>query len=76
MATEAEGLLTGAGWLPDPLRTPGTYQPATVSDETIDESAATVEETAASADKSAIGDDAPEDDTHHSAGVADAIAAE
>jgi ParB family chromosome partitioning protein len=76
MATEAESLLTGAGWLPEPLRTPGTYQPATAPDETTDESAATVEETAASADEKAIGDDALEDDTHHSADVADAIAAE
>ncbi len=76
MATEAEGLLIGTGWLPEPLRTPGTYQPATASDETIDEAAPTVEETVASADEKAIGDDAPEDDTHHSADVADAIAAE
>jgi ParB family chromosome partitioning protein len=76
MATEAEGLLAGAGWLPEPLRTPGTYQPATASEETVDEAAPAVEETAASADEKAIGDDAPEDDTHHSADVADAIAAE
>jgi ParB family chromosome partitioning protein len=76
MATEAEGLLAGAGWLPESLRTPGTYQPATASDETIEESATTVEETAASADETAIGDDALEDDTHHSAEMADAIAAE
>ena len=76
MATEAEGLLAGAGWLPEPLRTPGTYQPATASDETIDEPASTVEETAATADEKAIGDDAPEGDTHHSAEMADAIAAE
>ena len=76
MATEAQGLLSGTGWLPEPLRTPGTYQPATASEETIDEAAPTVEETAASADEKAIGDDALEDDTHHSADVADAIAAE
>jgi ParB family chromosome partitioning protein len=76
MATEAESLLTGAGWLPEPLRTHGTYQPATASDETTNESAATVEETAASADEKAIGDDALEDDTHHSAEMAEAIAAE
>jgi ParB family chromosome partitioning protein len=76
MATEAESLLAGAGWLPEPLRTTGKYQPATVSDETIDEAAPTVEETAATADQKAIGDDALEDDTHHSADVADAIAAE
>jgi ParB family chromosome partitioning protein len=76
MATEAERLLVGAGWLPEPLRTPGTYQPTTASAETIDEAAPTVEEMAASADEKAIGDDALEDDTHHSADVADAIAAE
>jgi ParB family chromosome partitioning protein len=76
MATEAEGLLIGAGWLPEPLRTPGTYQPATALDETKDEAAPTVEETAATADEKAIGDDALEDDTHHSAEMADAIAAE
>jgi ParB family chromosome partitioning protein len=76
MATEAEGLLTGTGWLPEPLRTPGMYQPATASDETIDEATPTVEETAASADEKAIGDDAREDDTHHSAEMADAIAGE
>jgi ParB family chromosome partitioning protein len=76
MATEAEGLLTGGGWLPEPLRTPGTYRPATALDETIDEAAPTVEVTAASADEKVIGDDALEDDTHHSADVADAIAAE
>jgi hypothetical protein len=45
-------------------------------DETIDGAVPTVEETAATADEKAIGDDAPEDDTHHSADVADAIAAE
>jgi ParB family chromosome partitioning protein len=76
MATEAESLLAGAGWLPEPLRTPGTYQPTTASTETIDEAAPTVEETAATADEKAIGDDAPDDDTHHSAEMADAIAAE
>jgi ParB family chromosome partitioning protein len=76
MATEAEGLLAGAGWLPEPLRTPGTYQPATASDETIDEAVAAVEETTASAHEKAIGDNALEDDTHHSADVAEAIAAE
>ena len=76
MATEAEGLLAGARWLPEPLRTPGTYQPATALDETIDGAVPTVEETAATADEKAIGDGALEDDTHHSADVADAIAAE
>ncbi|OYV24394.1 MAG: DNA-binding protein [Rhodospirillales bacterium 20-58-10] len=76
MATEAESLLAGTGWLPEPLRTPGTYQPTTASAETIDEAAPKVEETAASADEKAIGDDALEDHTHHSADVADAIAAE
>jgi ParB family chromosome partitioning protein len=76
MATEAEGLLAGTGWLPEPLRTPGTYQPAAATDETGDDAATTVEEAADAANETAIGDDATEDDTQPSAEEVDAIAAE
>jgi len=76
MAAEAEGLLAGTSWLPEPLRTPGTYQPEAALDESSDEAAAMVEETATPADESAIGDDAAEDDTQPSAEQADALAAE
>ena len=57
MATEAEALLSGTGWLPEPLRMPGA-------------------ETAAAGNKTAIGDLSAEPDTDHSAGEAEAIAAE
>ena len=57
MAAEAEGLLSGTGWLPDPLRIPGVR-------------------TAVAADETAIGNLSPEPDTDHSAGEAEAIAAE
>jgi ParB family chromosome partitioning protein len=76
MATEAEGLLAGTGWLPEPLRTASAYQPMAALDPTSDEAAATVEEMAATADETAIGDDATEDDTQPSAEEADALAAE
>ena len=33
MATEAEGLLSGTGWLPEPLRMPGV-ETAAAADET------------------------------------------
>ncbi len=40
MATEAETLLAGSGWLPEPLRTPGRPQPEpaaeTIAPETVD----------------------------------------
>jgi len=76
MATEAEGLLAGTGWLPEPLRTPATYQPEADFENTSDEAAATVEETAPQADETAIGDDVTGDDTQPSAAEADALAAE
>ena len=44
MATEAETLLAGTGWLPEPLRTPGRSQAESgdaVSDSVIDEAAET-----------------------------------
>jgi ParB family chromosome partitioning protein len=57
MAAEAETLLAGTGWLPEPLRMPGA-------------------QTAAAADETAIGNLPVEPDTDHSAGDAEAIAAE
>jgi ParB family chromosome partitioning protein len=57
MAAEAEALLGGTGWLPEPLRMAGA-------------------QTAPAADESAIGDLPVEPDTDHSAGEAEAIAAE
>jgi ParB family chromosome partitioning protein len=57
MAAEAETLLGGTGWLPEPLRVPGA-------------------QTAVAADETAIGDLPVEPDTDHSAGEAEAIAAE
>ncbi len=43
MATEAETLLAGSGWLPEPLRTPGRVMAATV--ETVDAERGVVPET-------------------------------
>jgi len=57
MAAEAETLLSGTGWLPEPLRMPGV-------------------QTAPAADETAIGELSAEPDTDHSAGEAEAIAAE
>jgi len=53
MATEAETLLAGTGWLPEPLRTPGRSQTESgdaVSDSVIDEAAETDGETPLSED--------------------------
>jgi ParB family chromosome partitioning protein len=49
MAREAEALLTGAGWLPEPLRTPGHGSQASLeaSSPSLPEEAAAVEEVAA-----------------------------
>ena len=57
MAAEAETLLSGTGWLPEPLRMAGA-------------------QTAPAEDETAIADLPVEPDTDHSAGEAEAIAAE
>ena len=52
MAIEAETLLAGSNWLPEPLRTPGSRDAAIVT-----ASDATVEETATIESETAMGDD-------------------
>ena len=60
MATEAEALLAGSGWLPEPLRTPGRVMAATV--ETVDvepviAAKPIVEDTAADKGEPAVADE-------------------
>ena len=60
MATEAETLLGGSGWLPEPLRTPGRVMTATA--ETVDAGPViaaepVVEDTAADEVEPAVADD-------------------
>ena len=67
MATEAEALLAGSGWLPDPLRTPGrvTAPTAEVAEaEPVTGAELTVVETAADGGEPAVagGDTAAEDE--------------
>ena len=66
MATEAEALLSGSGWLPDPLRTPGRVMTAIVEPVQA-ESGLVIEpviaETAAAGGESAVvADDGPVED--------------
>ncbi len=65
MATEAETLLAGSGWLPEPLRTPGRVMPATSRRRDRERRAIepTVAETAADGGESAVvADDATVED--------------
>ena len=59
MATEAETLLAGSGWLPEPLRTPGRVMAATVETvhaEPVIAAEPVVEDTATDEDESAVAD--------------------
>ena len=55
MATEAEALLSGSGWLPEPLRTPGQMMAATT--EPVEETAADGGEPAVVADGARVEDE-------------------
>ena len=55
MATEAEALLSGSGWLPEPLRTPGRAMAATA--EPVEETAADGGEPAVVADDARVEDE-------------------
>jgi len=60
MATEAEALLAGSGWLPEPLRTPGRAFIATIGAGEADpvmDAEAIVEETAEDGGEPAVADD-------------------
>jgi ParB family chromosome partitioning protein len=72
MVSQAEELLAGAGWIPEPLRTPGRLlaferrdesgaeaAPVEVADTSAAEPADTVEETAEDGGETAMGDDGP-----------------
>lgn len=69
MAAEAERLLAGSGWLPEPLRTPGRSLGTAPTDHSasidmpIEHSEAAVAESAANDGETAIGDPAGIDDT-------------
>ena len=61
MVTEAETLLAGSGWLPEPLRTPGRVMTTTVEPDEAESGVVTeavIEETAAGGDEPAVADDA------------------
>ena len=66
MSTEAETLLSGSGWLPEPLRTPGRVMTAIVEPVEAESGLVTepvVEETAAAGGESAVvADDATVED--------------
>ncbi|QGM97260.1 ParB/RepB/Spo0J family partition protein [Methylocystis parvus] len=67
MVQEAERLLSGANWLPEPLRTPGCARHShasegTVPEQTVEEDAIPVEESAAIESEAAIDETASEDD--------------
>lgn len=69
MAEKAEALLSGSGWLPEPLRTPGRAAPAAVNapDAELDgRTESTVKETAADGDESEspIEDEEVADESH------------
>lgn len=80
MAREAETLLTGAGWLPEPLRTPGHWSQASVegSSPSAPEEAAAVEDGAAAEGDPAFDEIVASDEDAEPAPVDDAqsIAAE
>lgn len=61
MAEQAETLLAGSGWLPEPLRTPGRTAPKTVEFDTVDPAEAGAdaagEETAADGGETAVVED-------------------
>src|SRR5262249_38013207 len=58
MAAEAEALLTGSGWLPEPLRTPGRAAPEVAASDLADPAStsgdAVGEEKAANGQESAV----------------------
>lgn len=76
MAAEAETLLAGTGWMPEPLRTPG-HRPATAVEEPSDTmSEAAVAETAANEGETAMAEKETFEEDDLAADVPHAIAAE
>ena len=75
MASQAEALLAGTGWLPEPLRTAHAEAGETSSDQSGDESAP-IAQSAADSGETDMGEDEPIGDNEPADEVVQAIAAE
>ncbi|EHK54342.1 ParB/RepB/Spo0J family partition protein [Allomesorhizobium alhagi] len=75
MASEAERLLAGSGWLPEPLRTPGHASNEAIATDRADAEPAD-EETAANGGETAMADEEPTGENDPADDVPHAIAAE
>ena len=76
MAAQAEHLIAGAGWLPEPLRTPRRTAHGSQTVTNFDQLEAPVEETAAFESETAIDEIAPEDEAEDASADHPDIAAE
>ena len=79
MATEAETLLDGTGWLPEPLRTPGNDQAKTRNAAQSGDTAASetlIEESVMGDDETTIVDNEASSSTDESDGEPRSVAAE